>query len=44
MKNRYNFFVLEVVKAWTDPSNIPFDTAHARTAIRPGLRQIGAGL
>ena len=44
MKNRYNFFVLEVVKAWTDPSNIPFDTAHARTAIRPALRQIGAGL
>jgi flavin reductase (DIM6/NTAB) family NADH-FMN oxidoreductase RutF len=30
MKNRYNFFVLEVVKAWIDPSNKTPRTLHHR--------------
>jgi flavin reductase (DIM6/NTAB) family NADH-FMN oxidoreductase RutF len=30
MKNRYNFFVLEVVKAWIDPSNKAPRTLHHR--------------
>jgi flavin reductase (DIM6/NTAB) family NADH-FMN oxidoreductase RutF len=30
MKNRYNFFVLEVVKAWIDPSNQAPRTLHHR--------------
>ncbi len=30
MKNRYNFFVLEVVKAWIDPSNKVPRTLHHR--------------
>ena len=30
MKKRYNFFVLEVVKAWIDPSNKAPRTLHHR--------------
>jgi flavin reductase (DIM6/NTAB) family NADH-FMN oxidoreductase RutF len=42
MKNRYNFFVLEVLKAWMAPSAPRFEGGQER--VPRALRQAGAGL